>query len=226
MLTIKEKVDLIRDLCKKHDISSYELGKNANVSAKGAYNILNEDDIKFRNSTLNLVLDYIENKITGTNKKQSLKPEHYIENKVAETNDSYAKKVPYYDVEFAAGFEEFTQNQSINPTSYIQHPFFNGCDYVIRASGQSMAKVIKHGDAIGIIKLENWQEFLPFGEIYAIVTKDNYRMIKVITQGKTEDSFTLISKPSENKKNEFPPQQIKKSAILSIFKVQASSYLF
>lgn len=112
------------------------------------------------------------------------------------------------------------------PDSYISHPFFKGCDYVVRASGQSMAKVICHGDAIGLIKVQNWMEFFPFGEIYAIVTKDGFRMIKVITKGENEDSYTLISKPTESKKEEFPPQQIKKNSILSIFKVQASSHLF
>ena len=89
-----------------------------------------------------------------------------------------------------------------------------------------MAKVISHGDAIGLIKVENWKDFFPFGELYAIVTKDGFRMIKVITKGDNDECFTLISKPTESKKDEFPPQQIKKSIILSIFKVQASSHLF
>lgn len=134
--------------------------------------------------------------------------------------------VPFYDVDFTSSFLEITNNQSIQPDSYISHPFFNGCDYVVRNSGQSMAKVINHGDAIGLVKLNNWQDFFPFGEIYAIVTNDNLRMIKVITKGETDEHLTLISKPTDSKRNEFPPQQIKKSSILSIFKVQASSHLF
>lgn len=60
-----------------------------------------------------------------------------------------------------------------------------------------MAKVISHGDAIGLMKINNWQEFFPFGEIYAIVTNDNLRMIKVITKGETEDYYTLLSKPTD-----------------------------
>lgn len=136
------------------------------------------------------------------------------------------QSVPFYDIDFTSSFLEITNNQSTTPDSYITHPFFNGCDYVVRNSGQSMAKVINHGDAIGLVKLNNWQEFFPFGEIYAIVTNDNLRMIKVITKGETDEHYTLISKPTDSKRNEFPPQQIKKSSILSIFKVQASSHLF
>jgi plasmid maintenance system antidote protein VapI len=136
------------------------------------------------------------------------------------------KGVPYYDIDFTASFLEVENNQTTLPDSYISHPFFKGCDYVVRSSGQSMAKVIAHGDAIGLVKIEKWFEFLPFGEIYAILTNDGFRMIKVITQGKNEDSYTLISKPTDSKKDEFPPQQIKKSSILSVFKVQAASHLF
>ena len=149
------------------------------------------------------------------------------------SNDLSVKKtknsgegVPYYDIDFTSSFLEVTNNQSVKPDSYIDHPFFKGCDYVVRNSGQSMAKVICHGDAIGLVEVKNWREFFPYGEIYAIVTNDNLRMIKVISKGDTDEYYTLISKPTENKKDEFPQQQIKKNSILSIFRVQASSHLF
>lgn len=136
------------------------------------------------------------------------------------------KGVPYYDVDFTASFLEVENNQQIQPDSYISHPFFKNSDIVVRASGQSMAKLIKHGDAIGLSRIEDWAEFIPMGEIYAIVTKNNFRMIKIITKGETNNSYTLISKPTDSKKNEFPPQQINKDKILKIFKVQASATLF
>jgi DNA-binding XRE family transcriptional regulator len=143
-----------------------------------------------------------------------------------ENNNDNKLGVPYYDVDFTASFVVVENSIQTQPTSYISHPFFKGCDYVVRASGQSMAKVIAHGDAVGLKKLNNWREFFPFGEVYAIVTNDDIRTIKVITKGETEDTYTLISKPTDGKKDEFPPQQIKRSSILSIFKVQASSHLF
>lgn len=147
-------------------------------------------------------------------------------NMLEEPSGNYKKGVPYYDVDFTAGFLPIENNNQLTPDSYISHPFFKGCDYVVRASGQSMAKLICHGDAIGLIKVTNWKEFFPFGEIYAIVTVDNFRMIKIITKGESDDYYTLISKPTDSKKEEFPPQQLKKASILSLFKVQASSHLF
>jgi len=149
-----------------------------------------------------------------------------VNNTVSETPADYYKGVPYYDIDFTASFLAIENNNQVTPDSYISHPFFKGCDYVVRASGQSMAKVICHGDAIGLIKINSWQEFFPFGEIYAIVTTDNFRIIKVITKGDTDEYYTLISKPTDSKKEEFPPQQIKKSSISAIFRVQASSHLF
>lgn len=167
--------------------------------------------------------DYLEEicKVLGIYSGKSIK-----NNALEEPFEDYNKGVPYYDVDFTAGFLSVENNNKQAPDSYISHPFFKGCDYVVRASGQSMAKVICHGDAIGLRKVNNWQEFFPFGEIYAIVTHDGFRMIKIVTKGDSDDYFTLISKPTESKKNEFPPQQIRKDSILSMFKVQASSHLF
>ena len=133
---------------------------------------------------------------------------------------------PYFDVDFESGFTFLENNQTTKPTSYINHPFFATSDIVVRNSGQSMAKVIKHGDAIGLKHLPNWQEFLAYGEIYAIVLADDRRLVKIITKGDDTNSFTLISKPSDNKEDEFPPQQIKKFLIRNVFRVEAASCLF
>tara|TARA_R110002126_G_scaffold78629_1_gene195618 strand:- start:7531 stop:8175 length:645 start_codon:yes stop_codon:yes gene_type:complete len=140
--------------------------------------------------------------------------------------DLTQKGVPYYDLDFTASFLEVENNQQSQPDSYISHPFFKNCDLVVRASGQSMAKLIKHGDAIGLTRVQNWTEFIPMGEIYAIVTKNNFRMIKIITKGESEGNYTLISKPTDSKKEEFPAQQIKKTKILHVYKVQASATLY
>jgi len=200
-------------------------------------NITAEEIVKYRETkglsqeALATILGVSKNTIYNYEKGEKI-PDSKIQILYKTINgiDSFEKQnnvtVPYYDVDFTAGFLTLEDNQQTQPTSYITHPFFKDCNYVVRASGQSMAKVIAHGDAIGLTKINNWQEFFPFGEIYAIVTKDNFRMIKVITKGETEDTYTLLSKPTDNKKNDFPPQQIRKDLILSIFKVQASSHLF
>lgn len=222
----------ISHVIKLLDMTPYEFSKKmGNSRPDTLYNLLNNEDSQPSPKTLNKIKENFpevnytwlltgDGDILNTELLKLQKTSMYDEKKYIQ------KGVPYYDVDFTAGFLSVENNNKAIPDAYIEHPFFKGCDYVVRASGQSMAKVISHGDAIGLIKVENWQDFFPFGEIYAIVTKDGFRMIKVITKGDFEDTYTLISKPTESKKDEFPPQQIKKSIILSIFKVQASSHLF
>lgn len=170
------------------------------------------------------ILDLVLNNARN-DKNQSLPSVNYFKD-AKEKYIKESKGVPYYDVDFTSSFLEVENNQSVAPNSYISHPFFSGCDFVVRNSGQSMAKVICHGDAVGLVRLLNWKEFFPFGEVYAIVTNDNLRMIKIITKGEDNEHYSLISKPTDSKKDEFPPQQIMIKSILFIFRVQASSHLF
>lgn len=198
---------------KLRGLTGYKIAEDTGLTQVGIDKILNGTTKTPNKKTIEILYNYLYNNYI----KPSLTDKLTIVKNIG---------VPYYDVDFTASFLEVENNNSNIPTCYIDHPFFKGCDYVVRASGQSMAKVIAHGDAVGLKKLNNWREFFPFGEVYAIVTTDDIRTIKVITKGETDETYTLISKPTESKKDEFPPQQIKRNSILSIFKVQASSHLF
>lgn len=219
--SIKER---LRQFAKKQGVSYeklYKIIEMTDGSFKGnAINrSLNSDAIvKFYTNFPDVDLHWL---ITGEEK------EH--QNLVLEENENYQlseKGVPYYDVEFTAGFDFVENNQDNKPSKYISHPDFAQSEFVVRNSGQSMAKVIKHGDSIGLIHLPMWTEFLALGEIYAIVLQDNRRLVKVITKGDSKDTYTLLSKPMESKRDEFPPQQIKKSFIKHVFKVDACSSKF
>jgi hypothetical protein len=209
------------------------------IDYKGITNQKFEKEVGFSNGAFSSQLK--KNKTIGVDKLENIltsyteiNPEWLLtgegamlkKNKESKEHIDHKKGVPYYDVDFTASFLEIENSHQSQPDSYISHPFFKDCEVVVRASGQSMAKVIKHGDAIGLIRVESWRDFIPMGEIYAIVTTNNFRMIKIITKGETKDSYSLISKPNDGKKAEFPPQQINKDKILSIFKVQASAHLF
>mgnify|MGYP006423606869 CR=1 FL=1 len=185
-----------------------------------------------RNKISNEYLEHIAKELNIFDKEEYKQSLQSLHSKVSEPSLAYTSpapknlRVPYYNIDFTASFVESFNSQQIQPDSFITHPFFEGCDYIVRNSGQSMAKLIKHGDAIGLKKVENWQEFLPLGEIYAIVTTNGFRMIKIITAGQDNDHYTLVSKPTDGKKEEFPDQQIKKSMILHIFRVEAASHQF
>ena len=87
MLGDKKKIELIRKITKENDISSYQIGENTSVSNKTAYNILNDDNISPRTKTLNIILEYLENTIVGTQNKYELKEE--FQSKAAEESPPY-----------------------------------------------------------------------------------------------------------------------------------------
>lgn len=202
----------------KRGLTSYALSKETGISESTLGRIINKNS-KPNTVNIKVLCEYFGVSeswlLTGIDSLNDTQSEYELK-----------KGTPYYDVEFTAGFMDVTNNQQQQPDSYVTHPFFAGCDYIVRASGQSMSKIIKHGDAIGLRKVDDWINFLPFGEVYAIVTKSGLRMVKIITAGSSDDTFTLISKPGDSKIDEFPPQEIKKELIKHVFKVHASSHLF
>lgn len=217
-------------------ISNYRLAKDLRLS-KSTIGNYRKGKSSPNGSILNSIAEYLEKEgissrwlLTGEGDmigKDPIQANIQDSETPAYSRSKTSKKgVPYYDIDFTLSFVGVDNNQQVQPDTYVTHPFFDGCDYIVRASGQSMAKVIKHGDAMGLTKIENWQEFIPLGEVYAIVTNNGFRMVKVITKGKDEHHFKLISKPSDSKKDEFPDQEIKKSTIIQLFKLQASSHLF
>lgn len=88
MLTIQEKIDLIRKLCSENNITAYELGEKTSISKRTAYNILTNNQITPRNNTLNEILDYIENRIVGTKAKYELKT-NYPPSEVKESQTTF-----------------------------------------------------------------------------------------------------------------------------------------
>lgn len=82
MITTEEKVKIIRELAQKNDITAYEIGENTSISTGTAYNILNDDNIKPRNKTLNIILDYLEQAVVGTHSKIDVNKEYTAENMI------------------------------------------------------------------------------------------------------------------------------------------------
>lgn len=84
-LTIEEMLALIKDLTLKHHITAYEIGENTDLNTSGVHRILAGEVLKPRIKTLKIILEYIEDKITGSN---SIKKSRTSEEKALEGNNN------------------------------------------------------------------------------------------------------------------------------------------
>lgn len=130
-------------------------------------------------------------------------------------NINYSSGVPYYDVDFIGGFDMVLNDQTTTPAYLIDFQMYNSSDCWCNVTGHSMEPAISNGDIIALKEVQDWTTFLPFGEIYAIVTTE-HRTIKKLSAGHNHDFFTLIPL---NKSIEYQPQEIPKSIILKVYKV-------
>jgi hypothetical protein len=122
--------------------------------------------------------------------------------------------VPYYDVDFINGFDLVDNEQQLQPAYYIHFQQYEKAEMWANATGQSMKPLINHGDKIAIRKLENWNIYLLYGEVYGIIT-DEYRTIKYVRKSKKGDDYLLLVPANE----EFDEQDIPKSIIHSVYQI-------
>mgnify|MGYP000926245921 FL=1 len=89
-------------------------------------------------------------------------------------------KVPFYEVDFAGGFNSPEMFSQVKPSFVISSPSFAGADFACVLTGNSMSKRIKSGSVIGLKEIKEWWEYFPTNEIYAIVTKNGLRTVKIV----------------------------------------------
>ena len=124
---------------------------------------------------------------------------------------------PYYNVDFIGGFDIVMNDQTINPDYYINYPPYNKEGVVwCNLTGRSMEPEISNGDIIALKPMTTPIQYLPTGEIYAIITEE-YRTVKRIKMSDRDGFVRLI--PSNK---EFQEQEIPISMITRVYAVLGS----
>lgn len=161
-------------------------------------------------STYDINLDWL---ITGCG--EMLK----AENSSAVINYEH-RGAPYYNVDFIGGFDVIPNDQTIQPDYYIDFPPYNKDGVVwCNVTGHSMEPEIYHGDIIALKDTnETNPNYLPFGEVYALVT-ENYRTIKRLSKSDKEGFIRLVP---TNPAPEYASQDIPVSHIRKIYQVLVS----
>jgi hypothetical protein len=145
--------------------------------------------------------------------------EMFVDNKPT-PEISYTDGVPYYDEIFECGFEELTAPSSESPDFLIRMPGYEKATLWCNASGQSMEPEINNGDIIALKRIDDFS-FLPFGDIYGIITTNGMRTIKRLGKSSDPSCYRLIP---TNK--EYDEQDIPKDKILIVYRVMGAMKAF
>lgn len=131
------------------------------------------------------------------------------------------KGAPYYNVDFIGGFDIVMNDQTINPDYYINFAPYNKPGVIwCNITGHSMEPELNNGDFIAMKEMTGPIEYLPYGEIYGIVT-DDYRTVKRLRMSDREGFIRLIP---TNKSPEYGEQEIPISMIRKVFAVLGSMH--
>lgn len=132
-----------------------------------------------------------------------------------EAKKSFTSGTPYYNVDFIGGFDLVVNDKTINPEYLIQFKPYEKATCWCNITGHSMEPEINHGDIIALKLIEDFS-FLPYGEVYAIVTTNDMRTVKRIGPSKNPDCYTLIP---TNKSPEYGVQELPKNKIRYVYQV-------
>ena len=196
-LTLKEKLNLIIDLCLKHDITAYEIGKETNLNTSGVQRILNNDVKKPRNETLNTILDYIENKLTGS----KFEATEELEREVAEPIQQYIHRdtpssVPYYNIELSGDtFTSFKAAEK-NIDFFVDYKPLNNCTAFLPYFGDAMLPYYKSGNTLAVKEIVNFDVLL-WGEPHLVITNknaNNYKIVMCLHQHPNAEKIILRAK--------------------------------
>lgn len=132
--------------------------------------------------------------------------------------------VPYYDVDFAGGWnsdELFTQHK---PSFFITIPDFKRAELACNLIGNSISQRIKSGSIIGLRKVNDWQTYFPTNEVYAVVMRNNLRTVKLARRAKEKGFIELVPAPLPEYND--PPYQtevVPQDYIIEFYQVVATA---
>ncbi len=132
--------------------------------------------------------------------------------------------VPYYDVDFSGGWsseELFSQHK---PSFFITIPDFKRAELACNLIGNSISQRIKSGSIIGLRKVNDWQTYFPTNEVYAVVTRNNLRTVKLARRAKEKGFIELVPAPLPEYND--PPYQtevVPQDYIIEFYQVVATA---
>lgn len=225
-IIIEKALILVKDAISK-GVSKYRIANDTSINETTIGNYANgKNNPSFANAKI--LLDYFNSFAIMDNGSSIIVENNIIDNIEKEESDldedeavenilkiNFTTGVPYYNVDFIGGFDLVMNDQTTIPEYLIDFKKYNDATCWCNVTGHSMEPEITHGDMIAMKKIEDFS-FLPFGEVYAIVTTNGMRTIKRLGKGDDKEHYNLVP---TNKSTEYSIQELPKRMISSIFQV-------
>ena len=172
------------------------------------------------------ILEAFENLFERIENKYNEREEDNTSIPVLITDDMVSNvKVPFYEVDFAGGFTSPEMFSEVKPSFVISSPSFSGADFACVLTGNSMSRRIKNGSVIGLKKINEWWEYFPTNEIYAIVTKNGLRTVKIVKRSTKNGYIDLIPDPlPEYNSPPYETETIRMEYVIGFYQVVAHAF--
>lgn len=140
----------------------------------------------------------------------------------AETHQEVVR-IPYYDVDFAGGFNSAELFSNIMPSFYISSPTFERAEFACNLVGNSISNRVPNGSVIGLREINDWQVYFPTGEIYAVVLKNDLRTVKIVKRSKDDKNKILLIPDPKNEHNHigYDVEEVDMDFVVKFFQVVA-----
>lgn len=208
---------IISDIKYRKGLNQAEIAKELGVKPTYLSDMINER-VPFNETFRQKLYEVYSDLITNENSmlKGDGKPEIIKEEK---------GKIPYYDVDFAGGWSTEELFTNAMPTYYISAPEFAKSEFACNLRGNSISNRIKSGAIIGLKEIFDWEIYFPTNELYAVITKNDLRTVKIVKWGKDKKYLELIPDPLPEFNN--PPYEtetIPVDFVSKMFQVVAWGY--
>lgn len=220
--------EILKQYAERHKLSVTRLSKDLDIERPRMYAIFKTDTFsaKTLNSIKKAYPDFVDfqtqliQSIENANNTLHQPSQVYQKEKITLSPEGKVKRnkvlsgfnqVPYYDVDFIAGTNlETIDAGAIEPSYYMSVPIFKDCA-AFNCYSDSMQPLIQKGNIIFCTHVNDWQDVLEFGQIYAISLHDNRRFLKYIVrhESKSDTHFLLRSENNHYDTFEVPKSKIK-----------------
>ncbi|MCG7502419.1 hypothetical protein MHM83_11095 [Tenacibaculum sp. Mcav3-52] len=138
MINKEKKIKLIKELAEKGGITPYQIGLETSISISSATKIFNGEQPNPRDKTLNTILNYIENKITGSVTQYGLSPEITAKQEAIITEEG---SLEYHKTPKLEQFKQLPIDEKLNLLYELETKNSEKLDVISSALGKALLDI-------------------------------------------------------------------------------------